>query len=113
MRQCRVGKLKFDPSEHGLIKRKPNPSTKAMEEDPEIESDAEFSDVDEGIIYPNKVLTLMGKVLIPPPAPDPDPDSLVPARVLLSPSNDSETKYQQHRNTSLSHFKSLDYMTPE
>jgi hypothetical protein len=46
-----------------------------MEEDPEIESDAEFSDVDEGIIYPNKVLTLMGGVLIPPPAPDPDPDS--------------------------------------
>ena len=61
MRQCRVGKLKFDPSEHGLIKRKPNPSTKAMEEDPEIESDAEFPDVDEGIIYPDRVLTFMGE----------------------------------------------------
>ena len=61
VRQCHIGKLTFDPSEHGMIRRKTNPVTGLWEEDPEIESDAEFPDVHEGIIYPDKVLTLLGE----------------------------------------------------
>lgn len=56
-----VNKLNFDPSEHGMIKRKLNPDTGLWEEDPEIDPDAEFPDVYEGIVYKDKVLTLMGE----------------------------------------------------
>ena len=59
VRRNYVNKLKFDPSEHGVIRRKKNPVTNLWEEDPEIDPDAEFPDVHEGIVYKDKVLTLM------------------------------------------------------
>ena len=51
VRRNYVNKLKFDPSEHGVIRRKKNPVTNLWEEDPEIDPDAEFPDVHEGIVY--------------------------------------------------------------
>lgn len=44
-----------------MIKTKLNTNTGLWEEDPEIDSDAEFPDVYEGIVYKDKVLTLMGE----------------------------------------------------
>lgn len=61
VRRCLVNTLKFDPSEQGMIRTKLNPNTGLWEENPEIDSDAEFPDVYEGIVYKDKVLTLMGE----------------------------------------------------
>jgi hypothetical protein len=60
VRRCTSGELEFSEFESPTVRTKRDPATGALEEDPEIESDAEFPDVDKGIIYPDKVLTFMG-----------------------------------------------------
>jgi hypothetical protein len=61
VRRCQSGELEFSDLESPTIRTKRNSVTGVLEEDPEIEADAEFPDVDEGIIYPHKALTLMGE----------------------------------------------------
>jgi hypothetical protein len=53
--------FKFDALESPTVRKKRNPITGVEEEDPETESDAEFPDVDKGIIYHDKVLPLSGE----------------------------------------------------
>jgi hypothetical protein len=61
VRSLHSGDLKFDSLESSTIRKTLDPLTGKMVEDPEIDPDAEFPDVDEGIIYPGKVLTLLGE----------------------------------------------------
>lgn len=61
VRRCTSDELEFSEFESPTVRTKRNPATGALEEDPEIESDAEHPDVDEGIIYPDRVLTFMGE----------------------------------------------------
>lgn len=56
-----VDQLDYDDLESPTIKQKQDPLTGAWEEDPEIDPDAEYPNVDEGIIYPNRMLTLLGQ----------------------------------------------------
>lgn len=56
-----VDQLDYDDLESPTIKQKQDPFTGAWEEDPEIDPDAEYPGVDEGIIYPNRMLTLLGQ----------------------------------------------------
>ncbi|KAI4717169.1 hypothetical protein E4T48_06649 [Aureobasidium sp. EXF-10727] len=61
VRESLYGESEFDDSESPTVKQKQNSLTGLWEDDPEIDSDAEFSDVDEGIIYPgDKALNLLG-----------------------------------------------------
>jgi hypothetical protein len=53
--------FQFDDTETPTVRTKRNSVTGYQEEWPEIEADAEFPNVDEGIIYPDKVLTLHGE----------------------------------------------------
>lgn len=61
VRFSQADQLDYDDLESQTIKQKQHALTGAWEEDPEIDSDAEYPDVDEGIIYPNRVLTLLGQ----------------------------------------------------
>ncbi|KAI4724771.1 hypothetical protein E4T49_07516 [Aureobasidium sp. EXF-10728] len=62
VRQSLYGESDFDDSESPTVKQKQNSLTGLWEDDPEIDSDAEFSDVEEGIIYPgDKALNLLGR----------------------------------------------------
>jgi hypothetical protein len=61
VRSCHSGDLKFDALETPTIRETLDSLTGKMVEDPEIDPDAEFPNVDEGIIYPDKVLTLLGE----------------------------------------------------
>jgi hypothetical protein len=54
----------FDALESPTVRKKRNPITGVEEEDPKIESDAEFPDVDKGIIYHDKVLPLSGEEIL-------------------------------------------------
>ncbi|KAI4843072.1 hypothetical protein E4T44_06946, partial [Aureobasidium sp. EXF-8845] len=53
--------FQFDATELPITRRKRNPVTGEIEEWPEVDADAEFPHVDEGIIYPDKALTLHGE----------------------------------------------------
>lgn len=59
-----VDQLNYDDLESPTIKQKQDPQTGAWEDDPEIDPDAEYPDVDEGIIYPNRGLTLLGQEMV-------------------------------------------------
>lgn len=59
-----VDRHDYDDLESPTIKQKQDPLTGAWEEDPEIDPDAEYPDVDEGTIYPNRILTLLGQEMI-------------------------------------------------
>lgn len=61
MRVSLVDQLKYDDLESPTVKQKQDPLSGVWEDDPEIDSDAEYPDVDEGIIYPNRILTLLGQ----------------------------------------------------
>ncbi|KAG9698151.1 hypothetical protein KCU95_g2838, partial [Aureobasidium melanogenum] len=56
-----VDQLKYDDLESPTVKQKQDPLSGVWEDDPEIDSDAEYPNVDEGIIYPNRILTLLGQ----------------------------------------------------
>ncbi|KAH0369928.1 hypothetical protein KCU65_g2960, partial [Aureobasidium melanogenum] len=53
--------LNYDGSESPTVKQKQDLLSGLFEDDPEIDPDAEYPDVDEGIIYPNRILTLLGQ----------------------------------------------------
>ncbi|KAH0398638.1 hypothetical protein KCU89_g7031, partial [Aureobasidium melanogenum] len=61
VRKSLVGRLGYNDVESPTVKQKQNPLSGALEEDPEIDPDAEYPDVDEGIVYPNRILTLLGE----------------------------------------------------
>ncbi|KAG9601077.1 hypothetical protein KCU77_g2689, partial [Aureobasidium melanogenum] len=61
VRKSLVDQLEYNELESLTVKQKQNPLSGAWEEGPEIDSDAEYPDVDEGIIYPNRILTLLGQ----------------------------------------------------
>lgn len=61
VRKSLVGRLGYNDVESPTVKQKQNPLSGALEEDPEIDPDAEYPDVDEGIVYPNGILTLLGE----------------------------------------------------
>ncbi|KAG9838183.1 hypothetical protein KCU98_g10311, partial [Aureobasidium melanogenum] len=61
VRKSLVDQLDYNDLESPTVKQKQNLLSGAWEEDPEIDPDAEFPDVDEGIIYPNRILTLLGQ----------------------------------------------------
>ncbi|KAG9659284.1 hypothetical protein KCU64_g3953, partial [Aureobasidium melanogenum] len=61
VRKSLVDQLEYNELESPTVKQKQNPLSGAWEEGPEIDSDAEYPDVDEGIIYPNRILTLLGQ----------------------------------------------------
>lgn len=59
-------KVQFVDVETPTLRRKRNPVTGQQEEWPEIDADAEFPHVYEGIIYPDKVLTPHGEEISEP-----------------------------------------------
>ncbi|CAD0106126.1 unnamed protein product, partial [Aureobasidium uvarum] len=61
VRESQYGESEFDDLESPTVKQKQNSLTGLWEDDPEIDSDNEFSDVEEGIIYPgDKALNILG-----------------------------------------------------
>lgn len=61
VRFSQVDQLYYDDLESPTIKQKQDVLSGAWKEDPEIDPDAEYPDVDEGIIYPDRMLTLLGQ----------------------------------------------------